>query len=60
MNWVVLYTGRAIHGGGANRSEHVRRALNVDYVLGYVDDVRDPGALLREMGDGANPTFHAL
>jgi hypothetical protein len=21
------------------------------YVLGYVDDVRDPGALLREMGD---------
>ena len=91
---VVLYTGRTIHGGGANRSEHVRRALNVDYVLGwlrqeenqylscppavartlprdlqklagytigayalgYVDDVRDPGALLREMGDGA-PSF---
>jgi hypothetical protein len=25
------------------------------YALGYVDDVRDPGALLREMGDGANP-----
>ena len=86
---VVLYTGRTIHGGGANRSERVRRALNVDYVLGwlrqeenqylscppavartlprdlqklagytigayalgYVDDVRDPGALLREMGD---------
>jgi ectoine hydroxylase-related dioxygenase (phytanoyl-CoA dioxygenase family) len=24
------------------------------YALGYVDDVRDPGALLREMGDGAN------
>jgi hypothetical protein len=22
------------------------------YALGYVDDVRDPGALLREMGDG--------
>jgi len=21
------------------------------YALGYVDDVRDPGALLREMGD---------
>ena len=88
---VVLYTGRTIHGGGANRSELVRRALNVDYVLGwlrqeenqylscppavartlprdlqklagytigayalgYVDDVRDPGALLREMGDGS-------
>ncbi len=26
------------------------------YALGYVDDVRDPGALLREMGDG-NPSF---
>jgi hypothetical protein len=23
------------------------------YALGYVDDVRDPGALLREMGDGS-------
>jgi hypothetical protein len=23
------------------------------YALGYVDDVRDPGALLREMGDDA-------
>ena len=93
---VVLYTGRTIHGGGANRSEHVRRALNVDYVLGwlrqeenqylscppavartlprdlqklagytigayalgYVDDVRDPGALLRELGD-ENPSFGA-
>ncbi|NBT26159.1 MAG: hypothetical protein EBT09_06325 [Actinobacteria bacterium] len=33
---VVLYTGRTIHGGGANRSEHVRRALNVDYVLGWL------------------------
>ena len=28
--------GRTIHGGGANRSEHVRRALNVDYVLGWL------------------------
>ena len=27
---------RTIHGGGANRSEHVRRVLNVDYVLGWL------------------------
>lgn len=33
---VVLYTGRTIHGGGANRSAKVRRALNVDYVLGWL------------------------
>ena len=82
---VVIYTGRTIHGGGANRSKAVRRALNVDYVLGwlrqeenqylscppdvarnlpehiqrlagysmgayalgYMDDVRDPMAMLR-------------
>ena len=81
---IVLYLGRTIHGGGANRSSRVRHALNVDYVLGwlrqeenqylscppdvarhlpphvqklagytmgayalgYVDDVRDPMALL--------------
>ena len=33
---VVLYTGRTIHGGGANRSQKVRRALNVDYILGWL------------------------
>jgi hypothetical protein len=33
---VVLYSGRTIHGGGANRSDRVRRALNVDYVLGWL------------------------
>jgi len=80
---VVLYSGRTIHGGGANTSDGVRVGLNVDYVLGwlrqeenqylscppevaarlpepvrrlagyamgayalgYVDDVRNPGAL---------------
>lgn len=83
---VVVYTGRTIHGGGANRSNAVRRGLNVDYILGwlrqeenqylscppdrarrlpeavqrlagysmgayalgYVDDVRDPLAVLNE------------
>lgn len=33
---VVLYSGRTIHGGGANRSDRIRRALNVDYVLGWL------------------------
>lgn len=33
---VVLYSGRTIHGGGANRSDRVRHALNVDYVLGWL------------------------
>jgi ectoine hydroxylase-related dioxygenase (phytanoyl-CoA dioxygenase family) len=33
---VVLYSGRTIHGGGSNRSDRVRRALNVDYVLGWL------------------------
>lgn len=33
---VVLYTGRTIHGGGANASDRVRRALNVDYTLGWL------------------------
>ena len=83
---VVVYTGRTIHGGGANHSSEVRRGLNVDYILGwlrqeenqylscppdrarrlpeavqrlagysmgayalgYVDDVRDPFAVLNE------------
>ena len=33
---VVLYTGRTIHGGGANTTDRVRRALNVDYTLGWL------------------------
>lgn len=33
---VLLYTGRTIHGGGENRSDAVRRALNVDYILGWL------------------------
>lgn len=83
---VVIYTGRTIHGGGANNSTTTRRGLNVDYILGwlrqeenqylscppdsarrlpehvqrlagyslgayalgYVDDVRDPFAVLND------------
>jgi ectoine hydroxylase-related dioxygenase (phytanoyl-CoA dioxygenase family) len=33
---VVLYTGRTVHGGGANRSDSWRTGVNVDYVLGWL------------------------
>ncbi|MCP4434858.1 MAG: phytanoyl-CoA dioxygenase family protein [Actinomycetia bacterium] len=33
---VVLYTGRAVHGGGANTSDRTRIGINVDYVLGWL------------------------
>lgn len=33
---VVLYTGRTVHGGGANATEDVRVGVNVDYVLGWL------------------------
>jgi ectoine hydroxylase-related dioxygenase (phytanoyl-CoA dioxygenase family) len=33
---VLLYTGSAYHGGGANRSDSVRVGMNVDYNLGWL------------------------
>jgi ectoine hydroxylase-related dioxygenase (phytanoyl-CoA dioxygenase family) len=33
---VVLYTGRTVHGGGANTSDRARTGVNVDYVLGWL------------------------
>ena len=33
---VVLYTGRTVHGGGANTSDQARTGVNVDYVLGWL------------------------
>jgi ectoine hydroxylase-related dioxygenase (phytanoyl-CoA dioxygenase family) len=33
---VVLYTGRTVHGGGANTSNEWRTGVNVDYVLGWL------------------------
>jgi len=33
---VVLYTGRTVHGGGANTSDGTRTGINVDYVLGWL------------------------
>jgi ectoine hydroxylase-related dioxygenase (phytanoyl-CoA dioxygenase family) len=33
---IVLYTGRTVHGGGANTSNETRTGVNVDYVLGWL------------------------
>ena len=60
---VVFYTGSLYHGGGANRSEHVRHGLNLTYALGWLRQEENqylsvpadvartfPDALLRLMG----------
>lgn len=33
---VLIYTGKIVHSGGANRSASVRRAINVNYCVGWV------------------------
>lgn len=33
---VLIYTGKTIHGAGANQSDKVRRALNIDYCVGWL------------------------
>ena len=33
---VVIYTGRTVHGGGANTTDADRVGINVDYVLGWL------------------------
>ncbi|MGH3641356.1 MAG: phytanoyl-CoA dioxygenase family protein [Mycobacterium sp.] len=33
---VLLYSGKIWHSGGANRSERVRKAINVNYAVGWV------------------------
>jgi ectoine hydroxylase-related dioxygenase (phytanoyl-CoA dioxygenase family) len=33
---VLLYTGSLFHGGGANRSDRARTAVNIDYCLGWL------------------------
>ncbi|WP_082930423.1 phytanoyl-CoA dioxygenase family protein [Pseudomonas silesiensis] len=33
---VLVYTGKTIHGGGENKSKASRRALNIDYCVGWV------------------------
>lgn len=33
---VLIYSGKIVHSGAANRSERVRRAINVNYCVGWV------------------------
>jgi ectoine hydroxylase-related dioxygenase (phytanoyl-CoA dioxygenase family) len=33
---IVLYTGRTVHGGGANTTDAARVGINVDYALGWL------------------------
>src|SRR5687767_4691752 len=33
---IVLYTGRTVHGGGANTTDTDRVGINVDYALGWL------------------------
>ncbi|MDB6049426.1 MAG: Phytanoyl-CoA dioxygenase family protein [Pseudomonas sp.] len=33
---VLVYDGKVYHGGGANRSKHVRSAINLTYALGWL------------------------
>ncbi|WP_163694351.1 phytanoyl-CoA dioxygenase family protein [Mycolicibacterium sarraceniae] len=33
---VLLYSGKIVHSGAANRSQQVRRAINVNYCVGWV------------------------
>jgi ectoine hydroxylase-related dioxygenase (phytanoyl-CoA dioxygenase family) len=33
---VLIYTGKTIHGAGENKSDQVRRALNIDYCVGWL------------------------
>jgi len=33
---VMIYSGKFYHGGGHNQSNKIRRALNVDYIVGWL------------------------
>ena len=33
---VLFYDGKVLHGGGANRSTHERRGVNITYAVGWV------------------------
>ena len=33
---IVLYTGRTVHGGGANTTDETRIGVNIDYALGWL------------------------
>ena len=33
---MLIYTGKIVHSGAANRSDRIRRAINVNYCVGWV------------------------
>ena len=33
---MLFYDGKVLHGGGANRSDQVRRGVNITYAVGWV------------------------
>ncbi len=53
---VLLYTGALYHGGGANRSDRVRRGLNLTYVVAWLRQEENqylscPPEIARELDD---------
>ena len=53
---VLIYTGKIVHSGGANRSDKVRRAINVNYCVGWVRQEENqflsvPPEVARTLGD---------
>jgi ectoine hydroxylase-related dioxygenase (phytanoyl-CoA dioxygenase family) len=54
---VLLYSGRTVHGGGANTTDEVRIGLNVDYTLGWLRQEENqylsvPPEVARTLPDG--------
>ncbi|QEN15247.1 phytanoyl-CoA dioxygenase family protein [Mycolicibacterium sp. ELW1] len=53
---VLLYSGKIVHSGAANRSDQVRRAINVNYCVGWVRQEENqflsvPMEVARELDD---------
>jgi hypothetical protein len=54
---VLFYTGSLYHGGGANRSEHVRYGLNITYAVSWLRQEENqylsvPPEIARTLDDG--------
>lgn len=54
---VLMYSGRTVHGGGANTTSEVRVGLNVDYTLGWLRQEENqylsvPPEVARTLPDG--------
>ncbi len=53
---MLIYSGKIVHSGAANRSDHVRRAINVNYCVGWVRQEENqflsvPMEIARELDD---------